>query len=124
VTRGETLPNDPTAARARLVVRDVAAALYMNGAPETAAIIVSELATNAVLHGEGSIELRVVADDAALRIEVSDEGPNAVPSVRAPSADPASEGGRGLRLVDLLATRWGVELLDDRKVVWAEIPCR
>lgn len=69
--------------------------------------IVSELVTNCVKHGSGrSIELSIeVAADGSIRGCVSDggDGPVAIPPPR-----PAGDGGLGLRIVDVLVSRWGV----------------
>jgi anti-sigma regulatory factor (Ser/Thr protein kinase) len=69
-----------------------------------AVLMVSELVTNAVLHGVGAISLRVDAEADTVRIEVADEG-NAAP---APSPEPNAYGGWGLRIVEQLADDWGV----------------
>jgi anti-sigma regulatory factor (Ser/Thr protein kinase) len=71
---------------------------------EDAALMVSELVTNALLHGVGSISLRVDVEAAVLRVEVSDEGNVAV----APSPTAGAHGGWGLRIVEELADDWGV----------------
>ncbi len=85
---------------------------------DTVALLVSEVATNALLHGSGDVQVRVTADDGVLRVEVSDGSP-ALPHVRA--AGPLEEGGRGLALVESLASAWGVQPTDDGKVVWFEL---
>jgi anti-sigma regulatory factor (Ser/Thr protein kinase) len=69
-----------------------------------AALIVSELVTNAFLHGIGTISLRIDDQADGLRIEVADEGDVTV----APSPTPGAHGGWGLRIVDQLADDWGV----------------
>lgn len=81
-------------------------------------LCVSELATNALVHGvppgRGFL-LRMRWDGAVLRVEVHDSGAG-VPRI----ADEADEGGRGLFLVAALAEKWGVGERDPGKVVWAE----
>jgi anti-sigma regulatory factor (Ser/Thr protein kinase) len=81
-------------------------------------LCVSELATNALVHGvppgRGFL-LRVRYDGAVLRVEVHDSG-SGWPCL----AEGAGEGGRGLRIVDALADKWGVGHRDPGKVVWAE----
>ena len=74
--------------------------------------MVSELVTNAVLHGVGAISLRIDADVDAVRIEVADEGNVAV----APSPEPGAHGGWGLRIVERFADDWGVA--DGSTTVW------
>jgi anti-sigma regulatory factor (Ser/Thr protein kinase) len=69
-----------------------------------AALMVSELVTNALVHGIGTISLRIDVDADAVRIEVSDQGE----ATLAPSPTPGAHGGWGLRIVDQLADDWGV----------------
>jgi anti-sigma regulatory factor (Ser/Thr protein kinase) len=71
---------------------------------EDAALMVSELVTNALSHGIGTISLRINVEADALRVEVADDG-NVTPE---PSPTPGAHGGWGLRVVDQLADDWGV----------------
>jgi signal transduction histidine kinase len=76
-------------------------------------LIVSELVTNALRHGEGPIRVRVSCDSTCLRLEVHDDG-SGRPVRREVTA--GSESGRGLELVDgLLAMQdgWRTEREDD-----------
>jgi hypothetical protein len=83
-----------------------------------AAIIASELVTNAVSAGSSLIELFLGLNDTSIRIEVLDDaGGDVVPSRPAPT-DPK---GRGLMIVAALARDWGVESDHHVKHVWAEI---
>lgn len=100
---------------------------YGSPASDTVALVVAELATNAVLHGRVTgrdFELRLRYDRAAgvVRVEVSDAHPGRPATPEPPSpATAEDDGGRGLLLVEAVAGRWGVE---DRtgpgKTVWAE----
>ncbi|MEU1934405.1 ATP-binding protein [Streptomyces coeruleorubidus] len=92
---------------------------------EAAAQVVAELASNAVLHGRvrgRDFRLRLtLRPDRTLRIEVTDARGDRVPRVPAPVEQDA-EGGRGLRIVEAYANRWGVvEGPAHGKTVWAEL---
>jgi anti-sigma regulatory factor (Ser/Thr protein kinase) len=90
---------------------------------DAAALVVAELAANAVLHGRvpgRDFLLRLVLDEerGVVRVEVSDTHP-ARPARLTPYTDETT--GRGLVLVDALAARWGVlDRLGPGKTVWAE----
>jgi anti-sigma regulatory factor (Ser/Thr protein kinase) len=90
---------------------------------DAVALVVAELASNAVLHGRvpgRDFALRLVRDDArgVVRVEVSDTHP-AQPARVMPSSD--ADTGHGLVLVDALAARWGVlDRIGPGKTVWAE----
>jgi anti-sigma regulatory factor (Ser/Thr protein kinase) len=78
---------------------------------DTAALLIAELAANAATHGRvpgRDFELRVTLTPALLRIDVSDARTERRPPASAPAADPLADSGRGLLLVEALATRWTV----------------
>jgi anti-sigma regulatory factor (Ser/Thr protein kinase) len=109
------LPRDSSAPRrARALLREHADGLDPERL-ETAILLVSELVTNAVLHGTGEIRLIIELDDSEARFAVADEG-EGTPVVR---DEPGPDGGWGLRLVGQLAARWGV--LEQRTQVWFEV---
>ncbi|MFE2092919.1 ATP-binding protein [Streptomyces sp. NPDC059460] len=82
-------------------------------------LCVSELATNAVLHGVPSgrgYRVRLwLGEQRQLRVEVHDSG-DGEPGVR----EPDGESGRGLVIVEALADLWGVGEREPGKVVWCE----
>jgi anti-sigma regulatory factor (Ser/Thr protein kinase) len=88
-------------------------------------LLVSELVTNSLEHTESGSCLRVHVEGSELVVEVEDSNPS-IPRLLHP--EPDSLGGRGIELVDLLASRWGVDpVMDDRhqpvgKVVWFRLP--
>ncbi|MFJ8538396.1 ATP-binding protein [Streptomyces sp. NPDC093591] len=89
-------------------------------------LCVSELATNALLHGVPPgrrFALRLALDtDGVLRVELHDSGPG---EIRVPDDPvPESEHGRGLLLVTALADKWGVGERNPGKVVWCEFEAR
>jgi anti-sigma regulatory factor (Ser/Thr protein kinase) len=85
-----------------------------------ALVIVSELVTNAIKHGpEAPVTLRMRRRDGTLRGEVADDGDGTIEFRR--RSDPA-QGGHGLRLVEALSDRWGVDPAAPR--VWFELSDR
>lgn len=97
-----------------------------------AALVIAELASNAVTHGHvagRAFEVRLTLTRTVLHIEVTDTRtdslPPAGPGALVPAdlgREPGAESGRGLLLVDALADRWGVEARTPApgKRVWAE----
>jgi anti-sigma regulatory factor (Ser/Thr protein kinase) len=84
---------------------------------ERAALMVSELATNAIKHGGTDFELRVERTPDELYIEIADSGGGS-PTVR--RALPQDSSGRGLHIVEALADKWGVRPANSGpgKTVW------
>jgi serine phosphatase RsbU (regulator of sigma subunit)/anti-sigma regulatory factor (Ser/Thr protein kinase) len=86
---------------------------------EDTELVVTELVTNAVLHGGAPVVLRVGPTPTGVRVEVQDSG-REMPLVPVPTVD--SMTGRGLSLVAALASSWGIEpAAAGGKVVWAEV---
>lgn len=84
------------------------------------ALVVSELLTNAALHGNGPVELVLrLSGQEVLRIEVADTDPG-VPEPRQPH-QPGVPGGHGLHIVEKICDSWGVEPHEGGKTVWSEI---
>ncbi|MFD8688703.1 ATP-binding protein [Streptomyces sp. NPDC059651] len=96
---------------------------YGSELSDDVAVIVAELAANAVVHGHApgrDFELRLKALGAdGLRIEVSDARGERRPELCARGA--GAEAGHGLHLVEALAVKWGVAERVVGKTVWAEI---
>ncbi|MEU0915667.1 ATP-binding SpoIIE family protein phosphatase [Streptomyces althioticus] len=94
---------------------------------EDAALVASELVTNAVVHAGTEVHLtcRLEEDTGGLVVEVADRHPSRAPrdDAEAPAHD-IPEYGRGLRLVAALAESWGVTYRAGSKTVWARLPTR
>ena len=87
---------------------------------DTATLCLSELVTNAVIHSHGGCVVRVVLHSDVLTVWVRDSGiAGAVPLE--PSGDPLEVHGRGLQLVEALATSWGHDVDVDGASVWFAI---
>ncbi len=88
---------------------------------EDVRLIVSELVTNAVKHGPyGKVKVRLRREGNTIRGEVEDQGTRPFGLRR--SVRPGPIGGLGLRLVDRLSDRWGVDAGSAR--VWFELTDR
>ncbi len=85
---------------------------------DAAVLLVSETVTNAVLHAGTALTLRLELRDGVVRVEVGD-GSQRLPVRRHFSPDAGT--GRGLMLIDALASRWGTSETGDGKVVWFEL---
>jgi anti-sigma regulatory factor (Ser/Thr protein kinase) len=83
----------------------------------TAVLCLSELVTNAVIHAHGGCAVRVGLHDRLLTVRVRDSGIAGTLPLE-PAGDPLQVHGRGLLLVQALATRWGHEADADGVSVW------
>ncbi|MEU9019084.1 ATP-binding protein [Actinomadura sp. NPDC048394] len=107
---------------ARAFVRD-----FLAGLPDRDDVVmaVSETVANAVTHTASGLEgglvtVTVAAGSGTVRLEVTDDGAwGTRPYVK---DDPGAETGRGMRIVQGLAARWGYRADGTRTVVWAEFP--
>lgn len=85
-----------------------------------AALVLSELATNALRHGLGEIVVRAVLElDGTIQIAVTDSG-DELPALQ--PVDPQRVGGLGLRIIDQLCSAWGTAPFPGGKTVWATVP--
>jgi anti-sigma regulatory factor (Ser/Thr protein kinase) len=107
---------------ARAFVRDTLFRWGETSTLDDTLLVASELFTNAVLHGAGVIDVYVTLNPATLRIAVVDEGQWA--PAPAPTPDPDTmPSGRGLRIVQAIASDWGNNFDPvGRTRVWAELP--
>jgi anti-sigma regulatory factor (Ser/Thr protein kinase) len=107
---------------ARSFVRDTLARWGQTSVVDDALLVTSELFTNAVLHGSGRIDVYITLDPEALRVAVVDDGGRTPDRWPRRGATPTL-GGRGLRIVDAIASTWGNNFDPaGRTRVWAEMP--
>lgn len=114
-------PPEPASTReARRRVAGVLESYDLLAATATAALIVSELTTNAVLHARTPFEVRLLVGSGTVRIEVHD-GNGRHPVTR--NFSHSATSGRGLRVIDELCDDWGVDPDPDGdgKTVWAVV---
>ena len=112
------LPMDSTAAAiARQHVRDVAST---DSDVADAELIASELVTNAWAHGRGTgtITMTITVADDVMRVEVCSDS-DGVP--RQVSSNHESPNGRGLLLIESLASDWGHVRRGSTLCVWADV---
>jgi len=91
---------------------------------ETIELLVSELASNCVRHTDSDFEIAIERDGATIRVAATDWGAG-TPTKRSPS--PTDPSGRGLMMIDLLASAWGVSYERGRgagKTVWFTTPAQ
>ena len=83
----------------------------------TVELLVSELATNCIRHTDSAFDLTIIQSGREIRVEATDYDDVGKPTMRSPQ--PTEPSGRGLRIVDALATAWGVEHRSAQgKTVW------
>jgi anti-sigma regulatory factor (Ser/Thr protein kinase) len=85
---------------------------------EDAKLVVTELATNALVHARSPFSVAVRAENARVHVSVRDYSP-VTPTLC--DEGPSVPSGHGIRLVDALSADWGVELTADGKTVWADL---
>ncbi|ABS01647.1 putative signal transduction histidine kinase [Kineococcus radiotolerans SRS30216 = ATCC BAA-149] len=119
-------PNPRSVGVARWLITEwcapwVAAAQLDEDVVESALLLASEVITNAVVHGDGMVQVDVGrVEGPSLRVEVSDDG-GGMPLIGAQRTD--AESGRGMAMVELLSSRWGTDLAVGPlgKTVWFEV---
>lgn len=109
-------PSDRSPAAARRIVEQALSEAGLTSLLDESLLLITELVTNAVVHAGTEIEL-LVDTSAGLRVEVVDRSPGSFPVVRAAPSE-TREGGRGVFLLDALASEWGTRHFRDGKAVW------
>ncbi|MFN2505101.1 MAG: SpoIIE family protein phosphatase [Acidimicrobiales bacterium] len=117
------LPPHPSSAGAarRFLVGVLASWRMPELASGDAALLLSEAATNAILHARSPFSVVIRYDGDRLRIEVGDGSPDQ-PRPQLVQERTHGPGGRGLVLLERLATRWGISPTPRGKCVWFEVP--
>lgn len=105
---------------ARQFVRRTLIALGCRNVTDDAELLVSEVVTNAVLHGGVNYApVSVQRLRHAVRVEVVD--PGSVFPTRTGSIDLTTPGGLGLGIVETVSSRWGILTSEPGKTVWFEL---
>ena len=103
---------------ARRFTRERLSVWGLDGVADPAILMISELVTNAILHGGEGAVLKLAMGNLKLRVEVRDAS-TAMPVVRGYSETATT--GRGMIIVDALASSWGTFPVEGGKVVWFEL---
>ncbi|WGL50807.1 ATP-binding protein [Nocardioides sp. BP30] len=119
------LPCAPdSAARARFFIRGELVEHDLTHLSDDVELVVGELASNAIVHARTPFSVSLAANTVFVLVRVRDQAPAS--TLRPPRADfltatdPARIGGRGLLLVEVFSSSWGVEPeRDGGKTVWA-----
>ena len=85
---------------------------------EKLALLTAEIVTNAILHGRTALRLEAIEVPDGIRVSVTDGNANP-PVVK--NYGPSSPTGRGLRIVESMADRWGFDEVGSGKTVWFEL---
>ncbi|MGE0818362.1 MAG: ATP-binding protein [Candidatus Nanopelagicales bacterium] len=111
-------------ARSREFLRQSLTAWGLSDLVDDALLLVSELASNALLHARSSMVVTASWSPGAgvLRVTVRDDQQEGEPTVR--HADSQATSGRGLEIVATVSSRWGILRDHDGKAVWFELARR
>ncbi len=104
--------------RARRLAAAFARHENVDAVSESLVLVTSELVSNAVRHADSVVTITLTRNGPSIRVEVADDG-DGLPQLRHPAATIA--GGRGLLIIDGLASDWGSHRSGTGKVVWAEL---
>ncbi len=115
-------PHPTSVGAARRFVRDVLETRRVaGGVVDTVELLTSEVVTNAIVHARAGPQLAVEVEEKLVRVAVRDVSPD-LPVRRVSRVDDVS--GRGVVIVDELASAWGVEReRNGGKRVWFEVTC-
>jgi anti-sigma regulatory factor (Ser/Thr protein kinase) len=114
------LPSTTTSPQmARAFLRTTLQTWQLDGFGDVTELLVTELVANVVTHVGAPMTVRVRRESDTVRVEIDDPSPE-LPVVHHPDA--RAEHGRGVLLVDRLATAWGADRIPgDGKTVWFEL---
>jgi anti-sigma regulatory factor (Ser/Thr protein kinase) len=112
-------PHPASAVAARQFIEGVLQRTGREDLSETAGLLSSELVTNVILHARSNMIVDVDLNEERLRVTVFDTSEE--PPRRRETVAPLEEHGRGLQVVDALATSWGVNVWTRGKSIWFEV---
>ena len=121
-TRAKTFPRQTSAAAAaRQFVKEMAGG---HPAADEALLIAGELIANSLVHAlhATAITITVAVSQMRTRVDVLDDGTKGFPHMR--DTGPDDESGRGFRIIDEIAQRWGFVRERAHSCCWAEVAAR
>ncbi|MGP4003030.1 ATP-binding SpoIIE family protein phosphatase [Streptomyces sp. 8N706] len=107
--------------RARALLQEWLDEWGLSAMADDAEMLTSELVTNALVHGDSDVDVRVRRYPRHIRVEVRDSTPHPAIPVTIPREEDQAEGGRGLIIVSALASSWGNSPSGRGKTVWYEL---
>ncbi|MGP4104628.1 ATP-binding protein [Nonomuraea sp. KM90] len=116
-------PKVSSVPRARHQAGEVVRGWGLTDASATTELLVTEVIANAIDQTQEPVRLSLAVTEGQLRGEVEDHDPKHTLPEQASLPDTDAESGRGLFLLDTLASRWGVEYTTTGKIVWFELAC-
>jgi anti-sigma regulatory factor (Ser/Thr protein kinase) len=105
-------------ATARRFVRQQLRDSTLDGLGELTELLASELIGNVVLHARSPMTVRISHHGSTVRVEIDDDSTDAPVLAQ---TDPFADRGRGLMLLNALASDWGTRYRDNGKTVWFEL---
>lgn len=108
-----------TAREARRFVSDTLRGWRCDELVDSVCLLVSELVTNSVIHAHSEVEVVLHLHTEVMRVEVIDAADEGVHRRAASSED---QSGRGMALIEAVASSWGIKSLAAGKSVWFEVP--
>jgi CheY-like chemotaxis protein len=117
--RATLAPELQSAGRARRFVDETLRRWDCGDLLDVVTLLVSETVTNAIVHAGSEVEVSVELRPETVRIEVYDSA-DIMPVPRDAADEDTS--GRGMALIDAMASSWGVEPRPNGKSVWFEVP--
>lgn len=110
------------AQRTRRLLREWLAGWELSAIADDEELLVSEVVTNGLVHGDSDVYVYVHKYPERIRVEVRDSDPHPAQAVTVPRDEDQAEGGRGLVIVSALASAWGNSPSGRGKTVWFELP--
>ncbi|MGW4518117.1 ATP-binding SpoIIE family protein phosphatase [Streptomyces sp. NPDC004393] len=110
------------AQQTRRLLREWLAGWDLSAMADDEELLVSEVVTNGLVHGDSDVYIYVHKYPERIRVEVRDSDPHLAQTVTVPREEDQAEGGRGLVIVSALASAWGNSPSGRGKTVWFELP--